>query len=113
MSKGNEYVKRREYVTNLNLALSAFPDHEGIAYVNLTTGKEYVKIWDRIGGAVYLDVTQMDLMDVFHSVATCMRAQEPKNILTDITVMRSLVPLFKQEVERQEALRNNNNSFNE
>lgn len=99
---GVDYKNRRDYVAILNYALRAFPDHEGIAYVNTEEGKEYVKIWDQIGGAVYLEVTGLKLYEIFDSVALCMRSQEPPTMVNDIQIMRSLVHLFRQEVARQQ-----------
>lgn len=98
-TKGTMYTKRRDYIRSLNIALAVIPDFEGIAYVNTAMGKEYVKIWDNIGGAAYLDISDMHLSDVFHSIAMSVKGQEPRNIVNDINVMRSLVPLFKKEEE--------------
>lgn len=98
---GMDYKNRRDYVANLNYALRVFPMHEGIAYVNTEDNREYVKIWDQIGGAVYLDVTGLTMYEIFDSVALCMRNQEPPTMMNDVQVMHSLVHLFRQEVARQ------------
>lgn len=109
MSKGNEYTRRRDYVANLNGALSAVPDFEGIVYVHTSTDKEYVKIWNTLGWVIYLDISQMDLYEVFTTIAQAVIGQVPKNALgynenklkEDREIMRSLVPLVRQELARQ------------
>ena len=100
MTKGNEYTRKRNYTYNLNSVLSVLPDFDGIAYVHDSIGKEYIKIWDTIGGAAYFDVTQMEMAGIFHTVALAMRGLKPKNQVEDIDILRSLVPLFKKEVEK-------------
>ena len=101
MGKGNDYTNRRDYVAGLNQALAAVPDFERIVYVHTNLDKEYVKMWNTIGWVVYLDVSQKSLYDIFNAIALSVRGQKPDMALEDIEIIRSIVPLVRQETRRQ------------
>ena len=101
MGKGNDYTNRRDYIAALNQALSAVPDFERIVYVHTNLDKEYVKLWNTIGWVIYLDVSQKTLYEIFNAIALSVRGQKPDLAIEYIDVIRSIVPLVKQETRRQ------------
>ena len=87
---------KKEYIRKLRETMSPMQDFGGITYAGENrTGAEYIKVWDTIGGAVFLDVTGYSLEDVLKEMARIVLRQTPKSIVTNIEQKRKIAKLFK------------------
>lgn len=97
--KNHEFIKRKEYIKELSKMLKVMPDFKDAVYIATRTGQEYIRVRDTLGGAEYLEVSQMELCMIFVTVALLVMGKTPKNKLDadrfeDLTIIRRLVPYF-------------------
>ena len=97
------YDERKKYVESLNATLAPIEDFDSIHYGKAAvTNEEYVKISDKLGGYVYINVTADSLEDILMSVARIILNADlegkhmPKGIITDRQKLREIAPLFKE-----------------
>jgi hypothetical protein len=91
------YAKeKREYVKKLSEVLKPMQDFGGIRYANEHhTGAEYIKVWDDIGGAQFLDVTGYSLEKVLEDVAKIVLRKCPDSVITSTEKKREVTRLFR------------------
>lgn len=91
------YAKeKREYAKKLNEIMSPIRDFGGIRYVNeRSTGAEYLKVWDIVGEAQFLNVTGYSLEDVLKDIATLVLGRVPDSVVTSIDEKRLAARLFR------------------
>lgn len=91
------YTKeKRAYVEKLRETMAPIQDFGGIRYVNdPRTGAEYIKVWDVVGGAQFLNVTGYSLEDVLKDVATLVLGRVPDSVVISIDEKRLAARLFR------------------
>lgn len=91
------YAKeKREYVKRLNEIMVPIQDFGGIRYANEHhTGAEYLKVWDVVGGAQFLNITGYSLEDILRDAATLILGKVPASVVTGIDEKRSAARLFR------------------
>lgn len=105
MTRENEREIRRIYIERvLKLTLKAKKGFESIQYaVDRKTDAEYIRIKDKRGTSITLDITGEGLEDVMFSVFKIMiigemgkhdRLTAPANIITDSEDLLKVAPLF-------------------
>ena len=98
----NLYYQKTVYVESLKQALSAMEDFDDIAYARSSvTEEEYLRITDKIGGVVYIDVTAESNEDILKDVAKIVLNAEtnilPKGVITDKPKLREISELFRRK----------------
>lgn len=88
-------MEKKNYVDSLNEFLAPLQDFDSIKYARTSTGAEYIRIADNLGGCAFLDVTGDSLADVLNDVAQIILHKVPMNIVQDIDHKRRIAPLFK------------------
>lgn len=97
------YDERRNYVESLNAMLTPMQDFDSIHYGKVAiTNEEIIKISDKIGGYVYIEVTGDSLESILKDVARIILDTEPdkrripRGLITDRQKLREIAPLFKE-----------------
>lgn len=95
------YEDKRRYVDGLNTHLAPMQDFDYIKYArSAITAEEYIKIADKIGGYVFIDVTASTTEDILKDVSRVVLNGEldgkhmPKGVITDKAKLRAIAPLF-------------------
>ena len=96
---GKMYADKANYVNGLNKALEAMQDFDYIKYARSDI-QEYIKIADKLGGYVFIDVTGSEKGDILVDVAKVVlnREQEqlmPAGVIHDRNKLRQIAPLFR------------------
>ena len=97
---GKMYADKETYVNGLNNALEAMQDFDYIKYAR-TGVEEYIKIADKLGGYVFIDVTGNEKSDILKDVARVVLNEEldgkqfPRGIINDKVKLRQIAPLFR------------------
>ena len=86
-----------KYLKLLNMALAPLQNFDCLQYKTASnTGGEYIRMYDTIGNAYYLDVTGLDLEHVFLEVVATAIGNEPSSRVKDIYKCRIINKLFKE-----------------
>ena len=96
---GKMYADKANYVNGLNNTLEAMPDFDYIKYARTMNGEEFVKIADKLGGYIFIDVTAYEKSDILKDVAKVVLTDEtmllPKGTIIDKQKLRQIAPLFR------------------
>ena len=93
------YEKKRAFVEiTLSGVLKAFNGFESIDYVRDTlTGEEYMRIKDEANGPAFINVTGNSHEAIAREVARVLLGEKPVGIITNLTVKRTIAPMFRKE----------------
>ena len=95
---GKMYADKANYVNGLNNTLEAMPDFDYIKYARKGV-EEYIKIADKLGGYIFIDVTAYEKSDILKDVAKVVLTDEtmllPKGTIIDRQKLRQIAPLFR------------------
>jgi len=103
MSAAEFYRDRRAFVESLATGLSCFQDFEAIQYAwSIKNDGEYVRIQDSINNDTYLHVEGLSNAGIYREICKVILADEvpecvPDRLITDVSVKREIVPLFREE----------------
>ena len=91
------YENKRQYVVStLKETLSVMPDFGGIQYVHESqTDQEFIKIYDIIGGVIFLNVTGMSLEAILSDIAYIILHKRPSSIVMDTEEKRKIANLIR------------------
>ena len=83
-----DIVGRKRYVENLDHCLSAFEDFDSIKYAwSAVSGGEYVKLTNRLNGAVFFNVKGLTKAEIFKEVARYVLSGEVRDSVPVCLVM--------------------------
>ena len=88
-------MEKKNYVESLNEMLAPMQDFESIKYATTSTGGEYIRIADIIGGCAFLDVTGDSLEQTLEKVAQIILHKVPGGVVKDIESKRKIARLFR------------------
>ena len=91
------YTKeKRAYVEKLSEIMTPIQDFGGIKYVNdPRTGADYIKVWDVVGGAQFLDITGCSLENILEDVSMLVLKRIPDSIVRATEKKREIARLFR------------------
>lgn len=94
--------EKKKYVEDLNIMLKPMKDFDEIKYAaKPVTCEEFIKISDKLGGYVYLDITGETCQDILKDVCRVVLNSElsvihfPKRLIHDRDQLREIAPLFR------------------
>lgn len=96
---GKMYADKAEYVKGMMPTLEAMEDFDYIKYAR-SDMQEYIKIADKLGGYVFIDVTGYEKGDILKDVAKIILSEEkehhmPAGVILDRAKLRQIAPLFR------------------
>lgn len=95
MNSGQMFEEKRKYVEALSGVLKAIEDFDYIKYArSYITEQEYIKIADKLGGCVFLNVTAMDNASILREVAILVLGKVSKNCVLSTDAKRKIAKLF-------------------
>lgn len=96
MNSGQMFEEKCKYIESLNDVLKVVEDFDYIKYArSYITEQEYIKVADKIGGCMFLNVTAMDNACILREIAVMLVNRVPKSCITSTDVKRKIAPLFK------------------
>lgn len=100
MNMGQIYASRKNFIENgVGQLMAAKKDFGSIQYArSAVTEQEYVRVRDKFGKAVTIDITGDDLEHVLSDMCRIILMGEENvsapNCVTDLDILRKIAPLF-------------------
>ena len=92
----NYYKERVEFVRKMADVLSVTTDFGGVQYARESaTEREYIKVFNTLGNAEFLDITSQELETVLYETLSVIMGHQPHSLVKEIEDRRRVARLFK------------------